>query len=400
MRAHDPRARDERRDRDAASGVAGALPRELGRIVSARPGPTLIVLGGIHGNEHAGIAAAARVLERVRALDRDGAFDGELVALAGNLDALRERRRYHAKDLNRQWTPERVAALLSRPDRDCDSEDREQRELLGAFDAAIERARGPVYFVDLHTTSASGIPFVLFGDTLPQRRFARAFPLPIILGLEEQVDGVVSQYLTRAGCISVAIEGGQHDDPASIDNLAACLWIALVEAGLCARDRVADEHARAHALLDARRGRLPRVMEVIERHAITADDEFRMAPGFANLDRVRRGQLLARDRRGEIRAVADGLVILPLYQGLGDDGFFWGRAVSEARLRTSEIVRRTHLDRALHWLPGVRRDPVHRDRLRVDTRIARVYPLDVFHVFGYRRIRQDGADLVVERQPG
>ena len=58
-----------------------------------------------------------------------------------------------------------------------------------------------------------------------------------------------------------------------------------------------------------------------------------MAPGFKNL--AREGQLLATDKNGEIRAPKDGLVILPLYQGLGNDGFFWGRAVSEARLRVS-----------------------------------------------------------------
>ncbi len=40
-----------------------------------------------------------------------------------------------------------------------------------------------------------------------------------------------------------------------------------------------------------------------------------MEPGFRNIDRARKGQLLARDRSGEIRAPADGMVILPLYQG-------------------------------------------------------------------------------------
>ena len=51
-----------------------------------------------------------------------------------------------------------------------------------------------------------------------------------------------------------------------------------------------------------------------------------MEPGFANLAPARAGQLLARDRGGEIRAPHDGVVILPLYQALGSDGYFWGRA--------------------------------------------------------------------------
>ncbi|MDQ3031124.1 MAG: succinylglutamate desuccinylase/aspartoacylase family protein [Myxococcota bacterium] len=396
------------------------LSREIGRIRGAAAGPTLIVVGGIHGNEPAGAIAARRAIERLLASGEAGdhaTLRGEIVALTGNLAALRLKRRFQAKDLNRQWTAARVAALHARPDRTGDDpEDLEQRELLEAIEAAIARARGAVYFMDLHTTSAKGIPFVLFGDTLPQRRFASAFPLPIILGLEEQVDGVMSEYFTHHGCITLGIEGGQHDDPASIDNLEAALYVALVAAGLVdlspaataglspavihERERIALEHERGYALLDSRRGHLPRVMEVVDRHAICEHDEFRMAAGFANLDRARAGQLLARDKRGEIRAPSDGLVILPLYQGQGDDGFFWGRPVSELRMRASEAIRRTHLDRALHLLPGVTRDPQCPDRLRVNTRIARLYPLDVFHAFGYRRIRQNGKELTVERQPG
>lgn len=373
--------------------------REIGRVRGELAGPTLICVGGVHGNEPGGTIASERVLEVLASRVRD--LRGELVAFAGNLAALRMKRRYQAKDLNRVWTAARVRELEARPDRTGDDpEDLEQRELLHVVDEAIQRARGPVFFMDLHTTSASGIPFVLFGDTLPQRAFARAFPLPIILGLEEQVDGVMSEYFTHHGCITLTIEGGQHEDPASIDNLEAAVWIALVHAGLVQQGDFAREHARSHALLDSRRGELPRVMEVVERHAITAADDFQMAPGFANLDRAHQGQLLARDRRGDIRAPSDGLVILPLYQGLGNDGFFWGREVGEARLLVSEVLRRARVDRVLPMLPGVRRDPEHRDRLLVDTRVARLYPRDVFHAFGYRRIRQNGSELVVGRQPG
>jgi succinylglutamate desuccinylase len=365
----------------------GALRRELGRVRGDEVGPTLVVIAGIHGNEPAGIAAVERVIGKI------GEIRGEVIALAGNLGALRARRRYVSKDLNRLWTEERVARV--RAGGTAEAEDHEQEELLDHVEGAIARARGDVYVVDLHTTSAAGHPFVLFGDTRRQRAFARAFPIPIILGLEEQVDGVVSQYLTRRGCVTVAIEGGQHDDPTSVDHLEAAIWIAIATAGL-ARPAEAEKSA---LLLERRRGALPRVMEVLERHAIEPSDEFAMAPGFANLDRARIGQLLARDKRGEIRAPSDGMVILPLYQGQGADGFFWGREVSERRLGAEDAIRRMGLDRILPYLPGVRRDRDRPDRLVCDTRIARLYPLDVFHVFGYRRIRRDGPRLIVERQP-
>ncbi len=373
----------------------GELPieRHVGSVRGRDPGPTLIVVGGIHGNERGGIVAARRILSRLA----EEAVRGELVALAGNVAALSLGRRYQVKDLNRQWTDDHVVAVRRMSERELDAEDRELLDLLRSIEDAMARARGPVFLMDLHTTSAAGVPFALCGDTLSQRRFGFSFPLPIVLGLEEQLDGVLSAFFTERGCVSIAIEGGQHDDPASIDNLEACLSVALVATGLVDRARV-PEHDHAYRLLERRRGTLPPVMEVTRRHAIVAEDRFRMAAGFANLDHARRGQLLASDARGEIRADEDGLVILPLYQGLGSDGFFWGRAMGKLRLGMAERLRRYRADRILPLLPGVRRDPGHPDRLRANTRIARLYPLDVFHLFGYRRLREDGRELLVARQ--
>ncbi len=299
------------------------IEREIGRLNGLADGATLIAVAAIHGNEQAGIHAAHRVLKQL-----EGQLTcGELVILAGNVGAIRDNRRYRVRDLNRVWTDANVAATEAKTTHD--SEELELLDLLRAIRNAIGRARGPVYLVDLHTTSASGVPFALFGDTPGQRVFAGAFPLPVIMGLEEQLQGVLSAYFRKHGCTTLAVEGGQHDDPGTIDNLEAALLVAASAAGLIP---VSTGVEAAHQLLEARRGDLPRVMEVISRHAITPDDAFRMEPGFRNLDYARAAQLLARDRAGEIRAASDGLVILPLYQGQGDDGFFWGRAVDAAQL--------------------------------------------------------------------
>jgi predicted deacylase len=383
-----------------------AMPeREVGRIVGERAGPTLIAVAGIHGNEQAGIHGARRVIER---LSRDDVkMRGELVVFAGNVGAMREGRRFLVRDLNRVWTEEKVSDLEKRAAHVAsgaaeeiilDAEDREQLEILAAIRAVIRRSRGPVYLVDLHTTSAHGVPFALFGDTLAQRAFVSALPLPIIMGLEEQVDGVLSSYWTRHGCVTFGVEGGQHHDEGSIDNLEAVLLLAAQAANLFPEGTVAETRA-AHALLESRRGDLPRFMEVVRRHAIAPEDAFMMEPGFRNLDHARAEQLLARDRNGEIRAPYDGLVMLPLYQPQGDDGFFWGRAVSEIRLRASEALRNLRLDRFFDLLPGIARDTGHPSRFIVDRAIARLYPRGVFHMLGYRRIRGDAGQLTVERQP-
>ncbi|MBX3214776.1 MAG: succinylglutamate desuccinylase/aspartoacylase family protein [Labilithrix sp.] len=371
--------------------------REIGRVVGDAPGPTLIVIAGIHGNERAGVGAVRRALATLTR--RQGRVMGEIVAFAGNLGAMRLGVRYRERDMNRVWTEARVADLEARAAAggELDVEDHEQLELIGAVRAAIARARGPVYLVDLHTTSAHGLPFILFGDTLKQRKFAGVIPLPLVMGLEEQVDGALTAFFTTQGCVTFCVEGGQHDDAGSVDNLEAVVLLAAESAGVFGSGLLTETGA-AYALLERRRGDLPRVMEVVSRHAITPDDAFVMEPGFANLARARAGQLLATKRAGKVRAPKDGIVLLPLYQGQGNDGFFWGREVGAARMRLSEVLRHMKVDRLLHLLPGIARDPAQPSKLVVDERATRLYHRDLFHLLGYRRVRSEAERLTLERQ--
>lgn len=372
--------------------------RDIGRVTGALPGPTLIAVAGIHGNERAGVGAARRALATIGR--RRGAVRGEFVAFAGNLGAMRLGRRYRSRDMNRVWTEARIRELEARAAEgaELDEEDVEQLELLAAIREAVGRARGPVFLIDLHTTSAHGLPFVLFGDTLRQRAFAASIPLPAVIGLEEQLDGVLSAYWTTRGIVTCGVEGGQHHDPGSIDNLEAVLLLGAEAAGLFGANLL-TEAAAAYALLDRRRGALPRVMEVVSRHAITAEDRFVMEPGFSNLAPVRKNQLLARDRTGAIRAPKDGVVLLPLYQGQGAEGFFWGREVSAVRLRLSEALRHMKVERFLQLLPGIQPGAARLDELVVSGRASNIYPMEMFRALGYRRVRRSAHAITVERQP-
>ena len=299
------------------------IPRVIARIAGETAGPTLLVIGGMHGNEPAGLAAADAVIGSLE----PRAVRGEVISLVGNARALAARRRYVEQDLNRMWLPERVATARGIGPFAHD-EQAELAELADEIDRVLARARGPVFALDLHTTSATGVPFAVVGATPAHHAFARELPLPGIVGLEEVLDGVLTRYLSGLGCVTIAIEGGQTDSPATAANLEAVIQIALVASGVVAADAI-PELAAARAVLADARGDLPPMIEVVSRRAITPDDGFRMEPGFANIQRTTSGTLIARDATSEIRAPFDGLVLLPLYQAQGSDGFFYGRALGE-----------------------------------------------------------------------
>jgi succinylglutamate desuccinylase len=367
----------------------------IGSVRGSLPGPTLLILGGIHGNEPAGVLAADRVLPRIQ--ERKAELRGEVALLRGNTRALERKVRYIDADLNRQWAPDSVRVTASgNGGLSAMSERLEQDELLVTIREAVSRARGEVYFLDLHTTSAHGKPFATVGDTLRNRRFALRFPVTIVLGLEEQINGTLLEYMNNLGAITMGFEAGQHEALSSIDHHEAVIWNATVAAGNFLRKDVAELDNCRSLLKRAGGGR--RVVEVRHRHAIMPEDGFQMEPGFRNFQPVQRGQVLATERGGKITACETGLILLPLYQLLGDDGFFLGREVKQFWLSLSAMLRKLKISRYIHMLPGVRRDLLDEDSWVINTRIARIMPLQIFHLLGFRKRRWIDKHLVVSRR--
>lgn len=378
--------------RSAPLTLSGSEKHLIGSIVGSQPGPTLLITGGIHGNEPAGVLAAERVLPLLKELR--AAIHGEIVFLRGNTRALERDVRFVDVDFNRQWTGGTMAA--NRSHFSSTSEDIEQQELLVELSDAIKRARGEIYFLDLHTTSAESEPFVTVGDTLRNRRFALMFPLMIVLGLEEQIEGTLLEYLNNLGAITLGFEAGQHNALSSVDHHEAMIWNAVVATGNLAGEQVADLKHWQSVL--KRAGRRSRVIEVRYRHSIRSEDHFEMEPGFRSFEPVSRGQLLARDRFGDITARESGLILMPLYQALGDDGFFLAREVKRFWLSLSALLRRLRCGNFMRFLPGVRRDRRNVDVLVINTRIARLLPLQIFHLLGFRRLRWVNNSLVVSKR--
>ncbi|MCA8956975.1 MAG: succinylglutamate desuccinylase/aspartoacylase family protein [Planctomycetes bacterium] len=369
--------------------------RILGIHDTGIPGPTLVALGGIHGNEPAGVDALLRVLDRMRSQSMP--LRGRLVALAGNLEALGRGQRYVDRDLNRAWLWSNVEQLLMRdPALDC-AEDREQRELVEVLGEVEQAATGPMVFLDLHTSSSDGPSFTCISDTLANRRVAMAIPVPLILGLEECIDGAVMEYFNRRGMVAVAVEGGRHDAVGTVDNLEAAVWLALHASGMTAP---ADEDlARWRATLARAAQGLPPVVEVTHRQNIVRGERFVMEPGFQSFDCVARGQLLARSNGEAVTAAAPCRLILPLYQGQGDDGFFLIREVRPFWLWVARVLRRLRLQEIVHWLPGVRRDSLDTNTLIVNRRVARVLADQIFHLLGFRKRREVNGQLLFSRRP-
>lgn len=395
-------------------------PREriLDRLDTGRSGPTVLLCGGVHGNEPDGVAASRRVLDVLRRHETH--VRGRVLAVVGNVAALGGGMRYVTEDLNRMWSDARVARIEGQPAAGRGIEEAELLALLEVMRGEVERLLHPaaesepwplrsrsarergvastrLTFVDLHSTSGDGPPFAILGDTLRNRRVGFALEVPVILGLEEAIDGTLLEFLSDRGHVALCIEGGRSRAEATVENLVSAGMLALDAAGCFLDASPFDLPAHRERLRQRVEG-LPRFVEIRHRERLEDDQGFAMRDGFRHFQKVRRGQPLAYDREGAITSPESGFVLMPRYQGQGNDGFFVARRVRRIWLMLSRALRTLRLDRLVTWLPGVRRDPEHEQAVLVSHRVARFYTTQVFHLLGYRRERSRGALLVFSRR--
>jgi len=358
------------------------LPRVLGDLVGQLAGPSVVIVGGLHGNEPAGIMAGRQVAAELR--ERGIPLRGRVVFLSGNRQASAAGLRFVRRDLDRGWTEANLKRLCALPARALGDEDQEQRELADGIYEIERTRRGRLVVIDLHTSSGQSAPFVCFGDTLLNRRLARSLPVTAILGLEEVVDGAMAGYWTDRGHTGIAVEVGQHRDPLAVERHVAAIWLLLVATGNV-RPGDVPELAQQRARLAQASAGCPAVVEVRHRHVLSPGDGFEMAPGFASFMPVTRGQVLAQDLSGPIRAAESGLLLRPRYQGQGDDGFFIVREVRPVWLTVSKWLRKAGAPRLLQHLPGIHRDPERFGHLVVDPKVAFSHVAEVMHLCGFRR---------------
>jgi succinylglutamate desuccinylase len=360
----------------------------------------LLCVAGLHGNEPSGNHAVARVLEDIR--ERGVEIAGDLVGVTGNLAALREGIRFIDEDLNRVWQRDRVLSVLDSLRRGAETspmvgsaELAEQRELLATIREAVGQARGKVLVLDLHTTSAESAPFTTLGDTLQNRKMARAIPVPAVLGLEEQIEGAMLQYFDLLGWAGIGIEGGQHDAEASIDAHEDVIWVLLERLGMV--DAAAASIQERHGRLASAATNLPQVVDVRYRHEVSPEDGFVMDAGYPNFVEVSQGQRLGHDRNGPVLAPMGGLLFLPLYQKLGDDGFFIVRAVRPMWLTISRKLRQWGLDRSATLVPGVIAHPDREDAVVLARWATNRCVIGILHLLGFNALHERGRMVMVRR---
>ena len=310
------------------------MERIIGRYEGTEKGTLLICLGSIHGNEPAGTRALElmfKMLEVEPITNPSFSFKGRLLGLRGNLRAIQAGKRYLEKDLNRQWTVENVNRIMAADLTDLIAEDLEIRELLELINLEIaDYQPEKIVLLDLHTTTAFGGIFTVVTDAPESLKIGVELHAPVIRGLLKGVKGTSLHYFTQENIgiptVAVCFESGQHNEQLSINRAIAAITNCMRTIGCVRAEDVENQHDQL--LIEFSKG-LPKVSQLIMTHAIGETDEFVMRSGYKNFQPVQQGEVVADDKKGGIKIVKDGHLLMPLYQKQGDDGFFLIESVDE-----------------------------------------------------------------------
>jgi succinylglutamate desuccinylase len=291
------------------------------------PGPLLICLAGVHGNEPAGLKALSllgKMLDVEPITNPGFRFNGKILGIHGNLKASETGTRFIDYDLNRLFTVENISQVRKTPVHNLTNEWYELRQIVDLIDEQIESYQPEkVVFLDLHTTTAGGGIFAIVTDDKTSLEIGKELQVPVIKGMLEGLKGTTLHYYNsdnfKIPITSVCFESGQHNDPLSVNRAIASVLNCMRSIGNVDLKDVESLHDK---LLIQYSKDLPLVSKLLFKYEVKKDENFIMKEGYENFQMVEQGEWLANNKDGKILAPEKGLLLMPLYQNLGDDGFF------------------------------------------------------------------------------
>jgi hypothetical protein len=355
--------------------------RYIGKVSGEKKGPTLVFFGGIHGNEPAGVLALEQFFKNLES----GAFQirGTVIGIRGNIPALLQGKRFLKHDLNRLWTHEKIAEIQTKSVSYHSPEEIQLLEIHELLTNLLEFGIAPFYFIDFHTTSSCTLPFITINDALINRKFSRLFPVPIILGIEEYLEGPLLSLMNQMGYVSLGFESGQHNEIQAVKNSIAFLWLAIVFAGLLDKKEVVDFEEHYEQLIKSAENDT-KFYEVVHRQKLTPSDSFKMLSNFSSFQKVMKDTPLAVQNQKVIKAKKNTILFMPLYQEQGAEGFFLIKNTPKWALGLSVLLRKIRFDRVLTLMPGISWSDTKKQSLIVNLSFARFLTKAFFHLLGYR----------------
>lgn len=255
-------------------------------ITSPNPGPTIVISGGVHGNEQAGVEVIDYLREHV-SIDR-----GTVLLVYGNPEAIEKNVRFVQHNMNR---------IFKRGLENDSTEYKRACEIMDALDTCDA-------LLDFHAyrdTRPDAPPFIISEES--DKDVYQAMDVQIVVHkLGPFCDGTIGAYMNALQKPAVSIELGSIAHPQ--ENIAI---------GIDSAYRLL--HHFGMMSYDGAPARDKKVYEFYYAH-FKENDDFSFTQEYKSFDDVRAGDVIAHDGGKELSAQYDGKIIFPFAQDpIGSD---------------------------------------------------------------------------------
>jgi len=261
---------------------------------SKKPGPNVVIMAGVHGDEPCGIRAFEKIMPTFRPQK------GVVTFLIGNPKAVSVKRREYEANLNRMF---RDDVLLSRKEKQT-YEYRRSRELTPILQEADA-------LLDIHSsTTPQTIPFVI----CEPQSYACVAKLPVkkvVSGIDELHPMGTDAYVNQSGGLGVCIECGNHSDGRAEEIAITAIYQFLNFFGVIKKEVSILPYKQDYVFAD---------------YIYKNKDIFTLQKDFAEFEIVAEGTCIGIDGEERVCAPYTGIILFPHSRQESDtEAFLFGR---------------------------------------------------------------------------
>ena len=257
-------------------------------LMGKEPGPTSIILVGVHGNEKCGVEALNKILPNLEIQK------GKVFFAYGNPKAIDQNVRYTEANLNRMFKPEET---LSEKEKGNYEYSRAQflKKYLDQSDVLL----------DIHASfTPTSQRFVIC--ELNSKDIVKYLPFNLIVSGFDQIEpGGTDYYMNSIGKIGICVECGYLGDQKSVAIAEESIFTFLR-----ARGHIAGEKQLFN-------------QDYVQMYSIyITKNNFKLAKEFSDFEEIKSGQLIGLDGQEKIQAQKDSVILFAINVEVGGEEAF------------------------------------------------------------------------------
>ena len=277
----------------AEVNVMQKISSGIWQVSGSRPGPHLVILGGVHGDEKTGIEVVKELYAMFQER-KEKLCVGTLTLILGNEEAIKINKRGTSPEynLNRMFTEHH----LSGPVLDF-YESRRAHELASILQSVD-------ISIDIHSTSVPGRPFLPCAFTARHEKIYRWFDADLVLTDPDFILGgeraTTDEYVDSCGGTGICFETGFAGDTSRLPVVLESILNLLADKKMVSRSRSRTPPKPAYKVYQ------------LTRKILLTDEGFHYAGKFPEpFQEVRKGEIIGYHGKRAERAEQEGVIAFP-----------------------------------------------------------------------------------------